>query len=64
MKKIEKKKSEFETWFVAQFGPRPKRVSGSFGQMMYYIFEAEKWDLRHDAALKAWCARDKKAGAK
>ena len=66
-------KSNFETWFKNQFGPPPKmpvlyRPDNS-SQAVYlgqqherYSKDVGKYEARKDAALKAWCARDKKGG--
>jgi len=68
-----KKKSDFETWFHAQFGP-PK-VYGGWGKKnvdelieMVSLGALAKDELhrrmllesKKDAALKAWCAREAK----
>jgi hypothetical protein len=65
---IMKKKSEFDTWFVKQFGLRERAKDGTDQDLqkiahngavaLEKLRERDDWDNDRRVALKAWCARE------
>lgn len=76
IKKVDAGEAKFMDWFVAQFGERPTDLSvdeldlhvsrssnaHEFSRAAQAKHDSMDWDMRRDAALKAWCARDKQKG--
>jgi hypothetical protein len=67
-------KFKFECWFEAQFGKRPSKTSElellnnymsakrQVDDALDALLDCREWDRKRDAALKAWCAREKGDG--
>jgi hypothetical protein len=63
-----KKKSEFDIWYVKQFGPRERAKDGTDQDLQKIAHKGavaleklrarDYWDIERAVALKAWCARD------
>lgn len=65
-----RKRSAFDAWFVAQYGPRPSRLSliqldermdaarAEWSRLSDEYARAYQWDDNRDAALKAWQAKE------
>lgn len=71
-----KKKSDFQSWFRAQYGPAPTRLTIANLNDRVAALSSELckvtnlrdrlYEYQHDrdVALKAWCAAEKQKGAK
>ena len=65
---MKKKQSAFDIWFKDHFGNRPKMGNKTDGEIDALIFLGQEatlvqdrqanWDVKRDAALKAWMAKD------
>jgi hypothetical protein len=63
-----KKKSEFDAWFIKQFGPRPHAKDGADRDLQQIAHNGavaleklrarDDWDNKRFVALNAWYARD------